>query len=150
MTLTETNTTRPGVYLFGLEQKRPKPGAPAETVTAAEYRFAPVNIDVPNEGDLQRVNSDKVVENAPGSELHGPDETDWLIKLQNKKTDLSSMGWLFLFLLLVLVAEQALAVKLSYHAGQETMSEHAPSAAAAMRRTEMQPVAEEVEVSGGR
>ncbi len=139
MTLTETNTTRAGIYLFGLEQKRPKPGAPSETVTAAEYRFAPVNIDVPNEGDLARVNGDKVAENAPGSELHGPDETDWLIRLQNKKTDLSSMGWLFLFILLVLVAEQALAVKLSYHAGQETMSEHAPSAAAAMRRSEARP-----------
>lgn len=136
LTLTEANTARTGVYLFGLEQKRPKAGAPTETLSSAEYRFAPVNLDVPNEGDLQRANSDKVIEYAPGGELHGPDETDWLIKLQNKKTDLSSMGWLFLFLLIVLVAEQGLAVKLSYHAGQDSMADHAPSAAAAMRRSE--------------
>lgn len=139
LSLSETGTARPGVYLFGLEQKRPKPGAAAELVTAPEYRFAPVNVDVATEGDLRRANSDDVLSLAPGAELHGPDETAWLEKLQNKKTDLSSMGWLFLFVLLVLVAEQALAVKLSYHSGQETMSEHAPSAAAAMRRTEMQP-----------
>ncbi len=143
MTLSEANTTRPGIYLFGLEQKRAKPGAGNETVTAAEYRFSPVNIDVPNEGDLRRTNADDVAQSAPGAELHGPDDTEWLTKLQNKKTDLSSMGWLFLIILAVLVAEQALAVKLSYHSGQETMSEHSPTAAAAMRRTEMQPAAGE-------
>jgi hypothetical protein len=62
------------------------------------------------------------------------------------------MGWLFLIILAVLVAEQALAVKLSYHSGQETMSEHSPTAAAAMRRAEMQPPpgAEPAEASGGR
>lgn len=139
LTVSETNTSRPGVYLFGLEQKRPKPGSPTETVTAAEYRFAPVNLDVPAEGDLRRANTDDVLAQAPGGQLHPPDETDWLDKLKNKKTDLSEMGWLFLFIFLVLVAEQALAVKLSYHAGQETMAEHAPSAAAAMRRTNPQP-----------
>lgn len=143
LTLSEADTRRPGVYLFGLEQRRPKPGAPSEFVNAAEYRFAPVNLDVPTEGDLRRANTDDVLSNAPAAGLHGPDDSDWLIKLQNKKTDLSSMGWLFLFLLLVLVAEQALAVKLSYHAGQETMAEHAPTAAAAMRRTEAQPAAGE-------
>lgn len=140
LTLSETNTTRPGVYLFGLEQKRPKPGSPTETVTAAEYRFAPVNLDVPAEGDLRRANSDDVLSQAPGAALHPPDETEWLDKLKNKKTDLSEMGWLFLFIFLVLVAEQALAVKLSYHSGQETVAEHAPSAAAALRRTNPQSV----------
>ncbi|MCU0705075.1 MAG: BatA domain-containing protein [Fimbriiglobus sp.] len=138
LTVSEANTSRPGVYLFGLEQKRPKPGAPTESVTSAEYRFAPVNLDVPMEGDLRRANTDDVLATAPGAELHGPDETEWLTRLQNKKTDLSSMGWLFLFLLMVLVAEQALAVKLSYHSGQESVAEHAPSAAAALRRAEVQ------------
>lgn len=141
MTLSETNTSRAGIYLFGLEQKRTKAGAGNEIVTAAEFRFSPVNVDVPNEGDLRRTNADDVVASAPGAELHGPDDTEWLNKLQNKKTDFSSMGWLFLIILAVLVAEQALAVKLSYHSGQETMSEHSPTAAAAMRRTEMQPAA---------
>lgn len=135
LVLSEANTSRHGVYLFGLEQKRPKPGSPTETVTAAEYRFAPVNLDVQAEGDLRRASTDDVIAQAPGSALHAPDETDWLDKLKNKKTDLSEMGWLFLFIFLVLVAEQGLAVKLSYHSGQEAVGEHSPSAAAAMRRT---------------
>ncbi len=134
-----TDTATPGVYLFGLEQRRPKAGGGGDFVTAAEYRFAPVNLDVNVEGDLKRASTDDLIfpnsNGRPAVGVHGPDDRDWLDDLKNKKTDLSEMGWLFLFLFLVLVAEQALAVKLSYHAANDTMSEHAPSAAAAMRRS---------------
>ena len=146
LTVSRTDTATPGVYLFGLEQRRPKAGGGGEFVTAAEFRFAPVNVDVGIEGDLKRASTDDLIltntANRPAVGVHGPDDRDWLDELKNKKTDLSEMGWMFLFLLLVLVAEQALAVKLSYHSAADTVSEHAPSAAAAMRRTNPTPQGE--------
>jgi hypothetical protein len=139
-----TDTTVPGAYLFGFEQKRSKPGSPNEVVSAPEYRFAPVNLDTVIEGDLRRASAEDVTSQAPGAELHGPEDKDWIEKLSNKKSDLSELGWIFLILLVVLVAEQALAVKLSYHAAQDAMNENAPSAAAAMRRANPLPTEETI------
>ena len=45
----------------------------------------------------------------------GIDRTKQPERLFEKKSDLSESPWLFLFILLVLVAEQAMAVRLSYH-----------------------------------
>jgi hypothetical protein len=71
---------------------------------------------------------------APGAGLHSPDDTGWLDELKNKKTDLSESGWLFLLLLLVLVAEQAMAVRLSHHASPTELDQTAPSAAEVTHR----------------
>jgi hypothetical protein len=133
-----TDTAQPGAYLFGFEQKRPKAGVPNETASAPEYRFAPVNLDAVKEGDLRRASADDVTNQAPGAELHGPDDKEWIDKLRNKKSDLSELGWVFLALLLVLVAEQALAVKLSYHSAPDALGDAAPTAAAAMRKAAVQ------------
>jgi hypothetical protein len=137
------DTSAPGVYLFGFEMKRAKPGSPNEVVTGPEYRFAPVNLDAAQEGDLRRASREDITAQAPGAELHGPDDKEWIEALKNKKSDLSELGWVFLALLLVLVAEQALAVKLSYHAAPDGMSDTAPTAAAALRRTTAQTESEQ-------
>ena len=51
--------------------------------------------------------------------------------LKQKPTDMSSGRWLYLVILLVLIAEQAWAVRISYHTKPEDLEVHAPSAAAA-------------------
>ena len=127
----QTSTEKPGVYLYGLEQRRPKPGSPNETVTSPEYRFVPVNIDSAVEGDLRRASTDDILGDTKAG-LHSPEDRGWIEDLKNKKSDLSEMGWLFLLMVVVLVVEQALAVKLSYHMGNDLSD--APTVAAAMRQ----------------
>jgi hypothetical protein len=129
---TQTSTEKPGVYLYGLEQRRPKPGSPNETITSPEYRFVPVNVDSVFEGDLRRASADDIIGDTKAG-LHSPEDRGWIEGLKNKKTDLSEMGWIFLFILMVLVIEQALAVKLSYHTGNDLGD--SPTVAAAMRKS---------------
>ena len=137
----QTATDKPGVYLYGLEQRRPKPGSPNESITSPEYRFAPVNIDVTAEGDLRRSSADDVIGDTK-AQLHSPEDRGWIEGLKNKKSDLSEMGWMFLLFMLILVAEQALAVKLSYHTGNEAVDAAAPSAAAVFNRTSSRPTSD--------
>ena len=73
-------------------------------------------MDAAREGDLRRVSRDDVAQIADKVPLHSPDDTDWTDELKQKTSDLSSGRWLYLILLLVLVVEQAMAVRLSYHA----------------------------------
>jgi hypothetical protein len=125
-----SETAKPGGYLLGLTQLRTQGG---DTVDAPEYRAAAFNIDARREGDLRRTGSDDLAQYAPGAGVHSPAETEWLEGLKNKSKDLSEYGSLFLVLLLLLIFEQALAVKLSYHGAAEDLATMAPSAAAAMQ-----------------
>ncbi|MCI0639991.1 MAG: BatA domain-containing protein [Gemmataceae bacterium] len=83
------------------------------------------NVDTTKEGTLARVASDEidrnVVRQAPQGSIRfeGPGvQGDDLV---SRRTDLSESPWLFLVFILVLVAEQALAVHLSFHLrGSET------------------------------
>ena len=129
-----SETFNPGAYLFSLTSLRPNLAVGGQPVESPEYRAAAVNFDTPHEGDLRRVSRDDVSVIAPGTELHSPDNTDWLERLKNKKSDWSETGWVFLLLLVILLAEQALAVRLSYHAVPNELDATAPSAAAAMHR----------------
>ncbi|MCS7270550.1 MAG: hypothetical protein NZ703_05650, partial [Gemmataceae bacterium] len=61
--------------------------------------------------------------------------------LKQKPMDLSSGRWLYLFILLILVLEQAMAVRLSYHSRPEDVAIHAPSAAAAYAHGTPPPLA---------
>ena len=131
------DTKKPGVHLFELTQQRANPNSPTEKIEIKEYRAVPVNIDSVHEGELLRASTDDILQQSPGVEIHAPDETDWIDKLKNKKTDLSELGWLFLAFLLVLLTEQAMAVRLSYHANAEGLGSQAPSAAAAMRKSSL-------------
>ena len=78
------------------------------------------NVDTAAEGNLQRATRDDIESTAPGARLHSPGSGLADI-LKERRSDLSESPWLFLLLLLVLIAEPAMAVRLSYHlSGAET------------------------------
>src|SRR5207244_3711267 len=86
-----------------------------EKTPIAKYAHV-FNIDTAHEGRLTRVNSDEIERetgNTPEIVLSGATaEAETLVA---KSDDFSESPWLFLLFLLVLVAEQALAVHLSFH-----------------------------------
>jgi hypothetical protein len=106
----------PGVYISKLIDDNAPGKAPI-----AVYGHA-FNIDTVREGDLSRVGSDELEKEfakVEGNVIQfigaGADEG----KLVPKVNDFSESPWLFLIILLVLVAEQALAVHLSFHVKQD-------------------------------
>jgi Aerotolerance regulator N-terminal len=113
ITFTMTRNDDPGVYLSELYDDN------GGNTPIARYAHA-FNVDTLREGALQRVASDLLDKDLvgkaarPGSikmvAANAPGEV-----LVPKKDDFSESPWLFLILLLVLVAEQALAVHLSFH-----------------------------------
>jgi hypothetical protein len=127
--------TEPGVYLFtltalsgaGNDQERP------------EVRAVPFNVDATREGDLRRAARDDLAQQAPGVPVRSPDDNSWVTALKQKRDDFSTRRWLYLFILLALVAEQAMAVRLSRHTRPEDTEVLAPSAAAALARGAQQP-----------
>src|SRR5206468_1092756 len=104
------------------------PSAPAEK---PDFLAAAFNTDTAREGALQRAAGNDLADQAKGAEVHSPDDSGWLDTLKQKQTDLSSGRWIYLVILLVLIAEQAMAVRLSYHTRPEDLEAYAPSAAAA-------------------
>lgn len=95
----------PGLYRF--EFKSPADGRVEQISTA-------FNVDTAAEGDLRRVSRADLLAAAPGALLHSPG-SGLAELLRDRRSDLSESPWLFLVLLIVLVAEQAMAVRLSYH-----------------------------------
>lgn len=78
------------------------------------------NVNTPKEGKLQRVSYDEIDKNLiratqrpEAIRFEGPFAS--AEELINRQTDLSESPWFFLIFLLILVAEQALAVHLSFH-----------------------------------
>jgi hypothetical protein len=133
-TLRFADTAKPGAYLVTLTQVRGQSSG-AEAAEVPEYQAFAVNVDAKREGDLRRAARDDVLQQAPGAELHSAGDPAWLDRLKNKQTDWTERGWIFLALLAVLVAEQALAVRLSYHTAAGTLEAAAPSAAAVFGRS---------------
>jgi hypothetical protein len=104
----------PGLYVSSLQF------ADAVEGRAALASWGQVfNVDTQKEGRLGRVSSDEIEKNLiresrPGSvRFEGPLGTSE--ELINRQTDLSESPLFFLIFLLILVAEQALAVHLSFH-----------------------------------
>lgn len=128
LTLRFDETRKPGVYFFNLTMTKSaadaSPGNP-------DYLALAYNVDAQREGDLRRVHRDDLTQQAPGAAVHSPEDPGWLEELKQKQTDLSSNRWIYLILLLVLIAEQAMAVRLSYHTRGEDLELLAPSASAA-------------------
>jgi hypothetical protein len=91
-------------------------------------------VDATREGDLRRAAKDDILQQAPGAALHSADDNAWLDELKNKRTDLAEAGWIFLVLLLILIAEQWLSSKLSFHTHARNVETLAPSAAATFAR----------------
>lgn len=135
-----SDTKRPGAYLFTLSWQR-REGDPASApAEKPEYLAEVFNIDTAREGDLRRTNSDEFKSTAKGAELHSVEDLGWLESLKQKQTDLSSGRWIYLLILLTLLFEQAVAVRLSYHAQPETLEAYAPSAAAAFSHSTPPPL----------
>lgn len=128
----QPGTVKPGVYFFGLVQSRPG-GEKDKRDEAADFRAVVVNLDS-REGDLRRVTTDDLAQHATGLTVHAPDDPAWTDALQNKKSDLSEAGWIFLIAVVVLVCEQALATRLSQKGADDAVAKHAPSADEAVRR----------------
>ena len=92
-----------------------------------------LNFDAELEGNLKRANTEDFTRVAKGAEeVHSLEDDSWLGVLEQKPTDLSSGRWIYLLILLVLIFEQAMAVRLSYHNRPDELEMFAPSAAAAM------------------
>jgi hypothetical protein len=97
---------KPGVYRFELSA--------AGESGRIEQQAAAFNVDTATEGDLRRAARDDIQGAAPGAALHSPN-SGLAELLRERRSDLSESPWLFLVLLLLLLAEQAMAVRLSYH-----------------------------------
>ncbi len=97
---------QPGLYLSHLVDQNAPDKAPIAS-------FAHVfNVDTASEGDLRRVSSDELKQTLIEPAKDTIRMSDELVP---RKSEFSESPWLFLILLLVLVAEQALAVHLSFH-----------------------------------
>ncbi|HVL15861.1 MAG TPA: BatA domain-containing protein [Gemmata sp.] len=125
------DTKKPGVYLFENAPNTTDAPATGPGARKPEYVAAVYNFDTEREGDLKRASTDDFSAAAKSAQVHAADE-DWAERLEQKPTDLSSGKWIFLLILLVLIFEQAMAVRLSYHRKPEDLEAFAPSAAAAM------------------
>ena len=141
--LTYSEAKTPGVYVFSLTRlkaDKDPPGTPAEQPDYAAVAF---NIDAAREGDLRRANTDDLNALTGKAPIHNIEDLAWLDDFKQKPTDLSSRRWLYVVLLLLLIAEQAWAVRMSYHTRPEDLDTLAPSAAAAFAtRTAATPAAE--------
>lgn len=125
-----TEGRTPGAYLLTFTQFT-GPDGEAEKPVYAAYTF---NVDAQREGDLRRANRDDLAQLAPGVPVHSPEDDSWVSALKQKRDDFSTRRWLYFFIILVLIAEQAMAVRLSFHTRPEDLDMHAPSAAAAFAR----------------
>lgn len=97
---------QPGLYLSHLVDQNAPDKAPIAT-------FAHVfNVDTAREGDLKRLSNDEMKQTLIEPAKDTIRMSDDLLL---RKSEFSESPWLFLILLLVLVAEQALAVHLSFH-----------------------------------
>ncbi|HTU19548.1 MAG TPA: BatA domain-containing protein [Gemmataceae bacterium] len=113
LTLDFRDTREPGVYTFQLYPNS------KEAVEQTEVRSYAFNIDAGKESDLRRTSRDKLEHpRARDSKagtilLRAPGDTYEAYK--NRMPDASESPWLYLFFLVILIVEQALAVHLSFH-----------------------------------
>jgi hypothetical protein len=131
----------PGAYLFTFTQFS---GADGENEKPSYAAFA-FNVDSTREGDLKRAIKDDLVQLAPNVPIHSAEDSSWVNQLKQKRDDFSTRRWLYLFIFLVLIAEQAMAVRLSFHTRPEDIELHAPSAASAYAHGTAVPAAAEAE-----
>lgn len=102
----------PGLYITTVRAED------AENRPPAAARGKTFNVDAAREGSLERVSRDEIDKNVVGDfkeqiTFQAPDVNE--DALVTRLSDFSESPWLFLIFLLVLVAEQALAVHLSFH-----------------------------------
>ena len=132
------DTKVPGVYLFALTRKKegvapaPAGGAAPDPLGDIDAVGAAFNVDALIEGDLRREATDELQKHTNKAPVYSAEDINFLTDtLKQKPADYSSKRWLYLLILLVLIAEQAWAVRISYHTKPEDLEALAPSAAAA-------------------
>jgi hypothetical protein len=111
LTFSFDEARRPGLYRFDLA-RREEPGMPKGT-PQTEQRAVVFNVDA-RESDLRRAPKEDLEGIAPGVQVRNPN-SEWGAELANRQHDLSEWPWFYLIFLAILVAEQALAVHLSFH-----------------------------------
>src|SRR5262249_5192438 len=106
---------RPGVYSLFLTLKGE--GKPEDRV---EKRAIAFNVDATAESDLKRADRDRLLPTFSGRDsrrgklaLRSPGDT--FEEYKERQPDASESPWLYLFFILILVVEQAMAVHLSHH-----------------------------------
>lgn len=105
----------PGIYVYRFIEKRgDKPGE-GGGATRPDYRALPFNVDAIAESNLARANTDDMTQIARGAAVHTQSDTTYKDKLMARERDLSENPWLYFIILLVLIFEQAMAVRLSFH-----------------------------------
>jgi hypothetical protein len=134
--------TRPGVIRFGLRpiDSTEDDNHPTDFLNGRDQVAYAYNVDALAEGDLKRAATDRLelTDNKPTGAKAGKlmlvMPGDQPPSFQEKVPDASESPWLYLFFILILVVEQAMAVHLSYHLkaseAQQTATP-APAAAAA-------------------
>jgi hypothetical protein len=102
------DTKRPGVYLFEFP--------PLDTTAIPEVAAQAFNVDTAAEGDLRRMGRDDLLLEFPGSKLFNPSSAGGKLggELTQRQSDFSESPWFYLLLALLLLAEQALATRLSF------------------------------------
>ncbi|MCX7700271.1 MAG: hypothetical protein N2039_05295, partial [Gemmataceae bacterium] len=140
--LTFAEARTPGVYEFILARKegtaeRDENAPPAGNAAGqTETRAFAFNVDALAESDLKRATLDDFASVLGESlRLHAPGDAALEKTLKDKKSDLSESPWLYLVFLLVLLVEQAMAVRLSYHA---QVRESSPIPATSSAKVEVQ------------
>jgi hypothetical protein len=120
----------PGVYVYKFLERRtgggPKGADPG--ALRPDYRALPYNVDALAESNLARANSDDITQIAAKAPLHtasDPDDT-YKTALIARRKDLSESPWIYFVMLLVLIFEQAMAVRLSFHARPAEATSPAP------------------------
>jgi hypothetical protein len=121
-----TNVREPGVYRVNLTLLGEGPEEDRQEVRAFAY-----NVDAASEGDLKRANRDQLVPEQPQGDskrgkltLRSVGET-W-DAYKERQPDASESSLLYLFFLLILVVEQAMAVHLSFHTRGEVAGQVPP------------------------
>ena len=121
---TFADALRPGVYEIELFPKSETGVDPRP-----ESRGFAFNIDTPQEGNLRRVPREQLLEQVRDAKFYTLG-SDKFTDLKEKQEELSEGPWLYLIFMLILLAEQALAVHLSFHLQNQTAATGTATAAA--------------------
>jgi len=114
---TFNQTAKPGSWFFEFFPNAPPDARDTPAMEVEAYAF---NVDAQVEGDLRRTSREKLEANRFASDPRAGKIALWspgdnYDSLKNRSPDASESPWLYLLFLIVLIAEQALAVHLSYH-----------------------------------
>jgi hypothetical protein len=116
LTFRYKNALRPGVYRFEFTLIGDGPEDDRKEVRAYAY-----NVDANQESDLKRAARDRMEPTIPGDAsqrgtltIRTPGEGGY-VEFKEKQPDASESPWLYLFFIIILVVEQAMAVHLSFH-----------------------------------